>query len=383
MSDQRAVDDPAIPFRPSGFFPVVGYPQLLDSQADVISLLDTPGPLPTGVVRDRRRHRLTPPPLLGTGAPLAARPTQTKPAVAVLLPCRNEAAAIAKVVRDFQRNLPEATVYVYDNASTDDTAKTAAAAGAIVRTVPEPGKGNVLRRMFADIEASVYVVADGDDTYDATAAPAMVHRLLDGHLDMVVGDRQEAEDATRAYRCGHRSGNQLLTRSVHWMFGNGSNDMLSGYRVFSRSFVKSFPAVSTGFEIETEMTVHALDLNLPFDEVPTRYCDRPADSASKLRTIPDGIKILTFIIKLWKDYRPMRFFGAHAAACGIGAAAVALAADGQLHAWTPAAFAAATLTGFAMLFLLIAIILDSLGRSRREVKRMLYLAVARHTTQPH
>lgn len=301
--------------------------------------------------------------------------------VAVLLPCRNEEVAIAKVVRDFHRALPAAQIYVYDNASTDRTAEVATAAGAIVRSVPQPGKGNVLRRMFADIEASVYVVADGDDTYDAAAAPALVRRLVDGHLDMVVGDRQESEEAIRAYRCGHRSGNRLLTRSVHLMFGNGASDMLSGYRAFSRPFVKSFPAVSNGFEIETEMTVHALDLNIPFDEVPTTYSGRPDESASKLRTIPDGIKILTFILKLWKDYRPLRFFGAHALSCWAGAAIIAATANGQLHAWTPEAFVAAALTVLGMIFLLAGIILDSLGRGRRELKRMLYLGVGRQANE--
>lgn len=296
--------------------------------------------------------------------------------VAVLLPCRNEEATIAKVVRDFRRSVPDAEIYVYDNASTDKTGEVAARAGAIVRVVPEPGKGNVLRRMFAEIEASVFVVADGDDTYDSAAAPELIRRLLDDNLDMVVAVRLEDEEATNAYRSGHRSGNQLLTKSVHWLFGAGSTDMLSGYRVFSRRFVKSFPAGSSGFETETEMTVHALDLRLPFAEIATSYGDRPADSTSKLRTIPDGVKILSFILKLCKDYRPSRFFGVQTIACWGIVGITALLARGKFHAWTPAAFVAAAFTVLGMIFLLAGIILESLGRNRRELKRMLYLAVS-------
>lgn len=343
--------------------------------ARVIPVFDTRGSMPAHSVGQARSFA-------ASAEPVAARLPQPGRSVAVLLPCRNEEVTINKVVRDFQRSLPAAEIYVYDNASTDRTAEVAAAAGAVVRSVSQPGKGNVLRRMFADIEASVYVLADGDDTYDPTAAPELVRRLVDANLDMVVATRLEDQDDVNAYRRGHRRGNQLLTQSVHWLFGAGSSDMLSGYRVLSRRFVKSFPAVSSGFESETEMTVHALDLNLPFEEVATSYGERPADSSSKLRTIPDGLKILTFILRLCKDYRPLRFFGAHVVACWSAAAFAVFIADGQLHAWTPLAFVAATLTVLGMIFLLAGIILDSLRRNRREVKRMLYLAVRMHPAEP-
>jgi hypothetical protein len=295
--------------------------------------------------------------------------------VAVLLPCRNEEVTIAKVVSDFAEALPHAKIYVYDNASTDRTAAEAARAGAIVRPAPAPGKGNVLRRMFAEIDSSVYVLADGDDTYDASAAPALIRRLRTLHLDMLVGLRVESEGAMHPYRVGHRFGNRFLTRSVARMFGQGSEDMLSGYRVFSRRYVKSFPASSSGFETETEMTVHALDLSLPFDEMATEYRDRPQESTSKLRTIPDGMKILKFMIVLCKDYRPMRFFGSVALLAGLVTLIAAVTAHGRLHAWTPATFAAVAFGVIAALSLLAGVILDSLGRSRREMKRILYLSV--------
>jgi glycosyltransferase involved in cell wall biosynthesis len=264
---------------------------------------------------------------------------------------------------------------VYDNASNDRTSAVARDAGAVVRFVPQPGKGNVLRRMFAEVDADVYVLADGDDTYEAAAAPHLVEHLVRHRLDMVVGTRVESEDSEAAYRRGHRLGNHLLTRSVHWLFGDGSGDMLSGYRVFSRRYVKSFPAFSHGFETETEMTVHALELGLAFDELPTEYRDRPANSSSKLRTIPDGIRILSFILLLCKDYRPTRFFGAMAGASGLLAGMSVVAAHGQLGSWSPATLLAAFFAVFAVIAVLAGIILDSLGRSRREIKRLLYLAV--------
>jgi hypothetical protein len=296
--------------------------------------------------------------------------------IAVLLPCRNEQVTVGRVVRDFRRALPDAAVYVYDNASTDRTAEVALEAGAIVRFAARPGKGNVLRRMFSEVDASVYVIADGDGTYDAAAAPALVRRLSNQRLDMVVGARVESADARNPYRRGHRLGNRLLTRSVHWLFGDGSEDMLSGYRVLSRRYVKSFPAFSRGFEVETEMTVHALELSLPFEEVRTEYRDRPEESPSKLRTIPDGIRILRFILTLCKDYRPLRFFGALATACAAVAIAAAVSAHGTLHAWTKPMFVVVAAAGLMLVFILAGLILDSVGRSRREMKRMLYLAVA-------
>jgi hypothetical protein len=296
--------------------------------------------------------------------------------LAVLLPCRNEEVTIAKTVRDFRRALPTAVIYVYDNASSDRTAQVARSAGAVVRRAPSPGKGNVVRRMFTEIDADIYVLADGDGTYDATAAPELITRLCADHLDMVVG-RRVVDPATRnAYRSGHQLGNRLLTGSARWVFGNGPRDMLSGYRVFSRRYVKSFPAASRGFEVETEMTIHALELDLPFDEVPTRYGERPDESRSKLRTIPDGLKILKFIAALCKDYKPMRFFGSLALVAGVIALAVSGFAGAHLAASSGTATVTAIFGGLTMIFALAGIVLDSLGRSRREMKRMLYLAVS-------
>jgi Glycosyl transferase family 2 len=306
---------------------------------------------------------------------LAAEEFGVYPRIAVLIPCHNEEATVGKVVRDFRQALPSASIYVYDNASTDGTREAALEAGAIWRQVALLGKGNVLRRMFAEVEAQAYVLADGDDTYDATAAPAMVRELWNRQLDMVVGVRVEAEDTCDAYRRGHRLGNKLLTRLVHWLFRDGSGDMLSGYRVFSRRYVKSFPAHSKGFETETEMTVHALDLRLPFGEMPTAYRERPPESMSKLKTIPDGIRILRFIVMLLLDYRPLMFFGGLAAACTLLSLSAAGVAHGNLHAWTPPTFVAATSLALGMVFSLAGVVLDSLGRSRKEMKRILYLAV--------
>jgi hypothetical protein len=297
-------------------------------------------------------------------------------ALAVLLPCRNEEVTIAKTVRDFRRALPTAAIYVYDNASSDRTAQVARSAGAIVCRAPSPGKGNVVRRMFSDVDADVYVLADGDGTYDASAAPELISRLRDDQLDMVVG-RRVVDAATRnAYRPGHQLGNRLLTGSARWIFGNGPRDMLSGYRVFSRRYVKSFPAASRGFEVETEMTIHALELNLPFGEVPTRYGERPGESRSKLRTIPDGLKILKFMAVLCKDYKPMRFFGVLTLIAGVTALALSRFTGAHLAASSSTALVTALCAGLAMIFALAGIVLDSLGRSRRELKRMLYLAVS-------
>jgi len=296
--------------------------------------------------------------------------------VAVLLPCRDEEVTIAKVVSDFRSALPAATIYVYDNASTDNTAAAAAAAGAIVRLSPDPGKGSVLRRMFAEVDAAVYVLADGDDTYDASAAPSMVDRLHRRRLDMVVGRRVDVGDDAGIYRLGHRFGNRLLTWAVHRLFGGGCADMLSGYRVFSRRYVKSFAASSTGFEIETEMTIHALDLDLPFEEVPVEYQERPADSESKLRTIPDGIRILWFALRLCKDYRPLRFFGSLAVTATAGAVGVGVVAPDSLRSRTPATLVVAALAGGAVLGTSTGVILDSLRRNRLAMMRMLYLATS-------
>ena len=226
--------------------------------------------------------------------------------VAVLIPCQNEAVAIGQVVQSFRAALPGAAVFVYDNNSTDDTAAVARAAGAVVRSETLQGKGNVVRRMFADIEADAYILVDGDDTYDPAAAPDMVRLLQDGPLDMVTAARMT--DVASAYRTGHRAGNLALTGLVTLLFGNRVSDMLSGYRAFSRRFVKSFPALSTGFETETEFTIHALELAMPVGEVMARYKDRPAGSTSKLHTYADGLRILRTIVLLLKEARPLQFF---------------------------------------------------------------------------
>jgi len=294
--------------------------------------------------------------------------------VAVLLPCLDEEPTIGKVVADFKRVLPAASIYVYDNGSTDRTAQVAEASGAIVRRSPTRGKGNVVRRMFAEVDATVYVIADGDDTYDAADAPALIRRLRRDQLDMVIGRRVERRDAREAYRRGHRLGNRFLTGSVRSLFGAGPEDVLSGYRVFSRRYVKSFPAASRGFEVETEMTIHALELSLPFDELPTPYGERPERSSSKLRTIPDGVRIFRLIISLFKDFRPQRFFGCLAMVAALLAVAAGLVAGHSLDPWTPAALVVVALCEFVLLLPLIGVILDGLSRGRRETKRLHYLA---------
>jgi glycosyltransferase involved in cell wall biosynthesis len=233
--------------------------------------------------------------------------TSLQPRVAVLLPCHNEAASIAKVVAAFKEVLPTATVYVYDNNSTDNTAEEALSAGAIVRRENNRGKGNVVRRMFSGIESDIYVMADGDETYDPAVAPELIRKLIDEHLDMVVGSRVATAD--QSFRSGHKFGNRMLTGLVKHLFGYAFEDILSGYRVMSHRFVKSFPIHSHGFEIETEMSVHALQLQLPVAEVPTKYGMRPEDSQSKLRTYRDGFRILFTIVSLLTTERPRLFYG--------------------------------------------------------------------------
>ncbi len=298
--------------------------------------------------------------------------------IAVLVPCYNEEAAIESVVAAFRQSLPTATIYVYDNNSADGTIAKAAGAGAVVRREPLQGKGNVVRRMFADVEADIYVLVDGDDTYDAAAAPAMIERLLAGPLDMVTAVR--VADAKAAYRPGHRFGNVMLTRMVAEIFGDRVSDILSGYRVLSRRFVKSFPAFAHGFETETELTVHALELRMPIDEVRTPYRERPPGSASKLRTIRDGIRILRTIMLLVKEERPLPFFGA------IGGL---LALLSVILAWPvvltfmetglvprfPTAILATGLMLLASLSLTCGLVLDSVTRSRQEAKRLRYLSI--------
>ncbi|HEU0036484.1 MAG TPA: glycosyltransferase family 2 protein [Kofleriaceae bacterium] len=296
--------------------------------------------------------------------------------IAVLVPCYNEAAAIDKVVRDFQASLPTATVYVYDNNSTDETAAVAAAAGAEVRRELRKGKGNVVRRMFQDIEADIYVMVDGDDTYDAAVAPQLVERLVTDNLDMVVGRRIETHQA--AYRAGHRLGNRVLTGLVAWLFGAQIEDMLSGYRVFSRRFVKSFPSFSREFEIETELTVHAMQMQMAVSEVETNYKERPPGSTSKLRTFRDGWRILLTITNLMRNERPLLFFGLIGflnilVAVILGIPILLHYLDTGLVPRVPTAVLCSALVVIAVLCGATGLILDLVAHVRRESKRLVYL----------
>ncbi|MGE3474318.1 MAG: glycosyltransferase family 2 protein [Rhodospirillaceae bacterium] len=297
---------------------------------------------------------------------------------AVLIPCYNEEAAVAAVVRDFRAALPDAAVYVYDNNSKDRTVEIAAAAGAIVRRETLQGKGNVVRRMFADIDADVYVMVDGDDTYHAPSAPLLIEKLVAEQLDMV--NAQRISTAEAAYRRGHVLGNRLLTGLVGGIFGKRTDDMLSGYRVFSRRFVKTFPALAGGFEIETELTVHALEMRMPFAEAPTPYKERPPGSVSKLSTYKDGLRILFMIGKLVKEERPMQAFSI--AAVGLALASLVLALpliftyiETGLVPRLPTAVLAAALMILSFLSLTCGLILDSVTRARRETKRLAYLSL--------
>jgi glycosyltransferase involved in cell wall biosynthesis len=244
---------------------------------------------------------------LSNGYDLAMTERNIEARIAVLIPCYNEELTIPKVVRDFRRALPEAVVYVYDNNSRDRTCDVARTAGAVIGFENMQGKGNVIRRMFADVEADIYVIVDGDDTYDAAAAPRLVSLLWDNQLDMVSARR--LSDERNAYRAGHRFGNKLLSSTIHVIFGDRCRDVLSGYRVLSRRFVKSFPALTQGFDIEAELTIHALELNMPITEVDAAYKARPEGSVSKLRTYRDGVRICWTIFHLLKEERPLRFFG--------------------------------------------------------------------------
>ena len=297
--------------------------------------------------------------------------------IAVLLPCYNEAAAIGQTVADFRAALPDAAIHVFDNNSTDSTVEAARAAGASVGTERMQGKGHVVRRMFADVDADIYVLADGDATYEAAAAPELIRRLIDERLDMVVGARKSAVEA--AYRRGHRLGNRMLTGMLAWTFGRSFTDILSGYRVFSRRFVKSFPLLSSGFEIETEITVHALEMSMPVAEVVTAYAARPEGSVSKLNTYGDGWRILRTIGMLFRVERPLAFFGGLALLLLIAALFLAeplletYAATGLVPRF-PTAILATGLVLLSALSAFTGLILDTVVRGRREVKRLAYLA---------
>lgn len=297
--------------------------------------------------------------------------------IAVIIPCYNEAIAIASVIEDFKQVLPNSTIYVFDNNSTDHTVDIANNAGALVRSVPLQGKGNVIRRMFADVEADIYVMVDGDNTYDVFEAPRLIQKLIDDGLDMVIGIRVTEE--SKAYRLGHRFGNVLLTRCVGFIFGSTFTDMLSGYRIFSRRFVKSFPSQSSGFEIETELAVHALQLRMPVAEMATKYGARSAGSLSKLNTYRDGFRILLTIFKLFKSEKPLTFFSLGFFICNLIAVVLAIPLfetffKTGLVPRFPTAILCSALMLFGLILLTCGIVLNTVSLGRMEVKRFAYLA---------
>ncbi len=301
------------------------------------------------------------------------------PRIAVLVPCFNEEAAVATVIADFRKALPSAEIFVYDNNSSDRTAAVAREAGASVRSECRQGKGHVVRRMFADVDADIYVLVDGDATYDAASAPRMIDTLLSDHLDMVVGLRVDQVEA--AYRLGHRTGNRLLTGFLSSVFGQAFKDILSGYRIFSRRFVKSFPVLSDGFEIETELSVHALELALPVAEIETPYYARPEGSVSKLNTWRDGVRILGTILKLYRSEKPLRFFtaiGVFLTLVSVGLATPLLVTylEEGFVPRLPTAVLSMGLMILAMLSVSSGLVLDTVTRGRREMKLLAYLSQA-------
>lgn len=301
-----------------------------------------------------------------------------EPRIAVVIPCHNEAAAIGDVIAGFRASLPNARICVFDNASDDGTAEAALRAGAEVFREPRKGKGNAVRRMFAEIDADVYVMADGDGTYDPSAAPQLVSMILNDRLDMAIGARRDIRQ--NAHRRGHAFGNRLFNRLFAGLFGQNYTDIFSGYRAFSRRFVKSFPALSSGFEIETELSVHAGQMRLPVAEIETAYGSRVEGSASKLRSVRDGVRILRAFLFLLKETRPILFFGAIASVFVMTAIALAIP---LAQTWMatglvprlPTAILCVGLITIAGLLGVCGIILDSLARARVEQKRILYLAV--------
>ena len=298
--------------------------------------------------------------------------------IAVLIPCYNEAVAVAQVVHGFREALPNARIYVFDNNSTDATRANGLAAGAIVRHVARPGKGNVVRRMFADVDADIYVLVDGDATYHAESARNMVDKLVEENLDMVVGTRVHEHDD--AYRRGHQFGNRLLTGAMTRIFGGSFTDMLSGYRAFSRRFAKSFPAMSRGFEIETELTIHALELRMPYGELATPYGARPEGSTSKLSTYSDGIRILSTIVKLFAIERPLQFYGVLAGVLAAVALALGIPLfltylESGLVPRFPTAILSTGLVMLSAISFVTGVILETVTIGRREVKQLHYLAI--------
>lgn len=306
--------------------------------------------------------------------------------IAVILPCYNEELAVKSVVTNFRTFLPEAAVHVFDNNSKDQTIKIAQDAGAIVHRVSHKGKGNVVRRMFADVEADIYIMADGDDTYDAASARRMIDKLLDDRLDMVVGRREEVGEKTSdTYRSGHRWGNKMLTGAVMSIFGGKFTDMLSGYRVFSRRYAKSFPALAKGFETETELTVHALELRMPYDEVSTPYGARPEGSESKLSTYKDGFKILKTIINLYVSERPFMFFSFVALfLCALSlllfSGVLVEYLESGLVPRLPTAILSVGLMLAGIISFFSGLVLNTVTLGRNETKRLIYLSIPQ--TQP-
>ena len=303
---------------------------------------------------------------------------KSAPSIAVLIPCYNEEQTVEQVIRDFSRALPQASIYVGDNNSTDRTAEIARQAGATVIFEGRQGKGNAVRRLFSDIDADIYVMIDGDATYEADAAPRLVSKMVENGYDFLNGSR--ISDLEKAYRPGHRFGNWLLSSMVQSIFGSGFSDMLSGYKLFSRRYVKSFPVLSSGFEIETELTVHALELGMPCGEEPTLYGERPAGSVSKLRTFRDGFLILRLIVNLVRNERPLMFF------CGLGIVAILLALllaqpviatylSTGLVPRLPTAILATSFVIVGLMSVMTGLILDSVTISRRTTKHLAYLSV--------
>ena len=301
----------------------------------------------------------------------------TQRRVAVLIPCFNEEGAVGAVVEAFRKELPDATIYVYDNNSSDDTAEEACRSGAIVRKETSQGKGNVVRRMFADVEADFYILIDGDNTYDAKSAPRLLDRIVEGQADLVVAVRKPV-DGTKAYRPGHQFGNVLLSRIAGLFFGQKVSDMLSGYRVFSRRFVKSFPARSSGFEIETELTIHTLSLNLPWLEVPAPFYERASGTESKLRTFRDGFGVLFMIFYLFKEFRPLAFFGSIGLVLAVASVSFSIPIFQEYFetGLVPRLPTAVLVTGLmicALLSFFCGLILDSVAAQGLESKRLNYL----------